>query len=231
MSLYQQGIFGWNLETFLGRARGMNWRLFVLCSPLCLSGLGRVVEYVSEVKIPLEKGDAVICWSNPGFSNLRCPITHKYGIYWKKKPLLQAHSYLLQGQSRRTSLLTEMRRTMIQRLNVTDQLLYTSSYAKITPFKPWTQWHAFSLIALLVLSWYGINYNALNTLKHSVDILISVNMLTRLLVILCDLLDIGLVISDPGVNRWLDVFLALPGINKIKCEWSVNWSRLWHTWK
>lgn len=33
------------------------------------------------------------------------------------------------------------------------------------------------------------------------DILISVNVLPRLLVILRDLLDIGLVISDPGVNR------------------------------
>lgn len=60
---------------------------------------------------------------------------------------------------------------------------------------------AFSLVALLVLSWYGINYNTFNTLKHSVDILISVDMLTRLLVILRDLLDIGLVISDTGVNR------------------------------
>ena len=57
------------------------------------------------------------------------------------------------------------------------------------------------LIALLVLSRYGVYNNTLNALKHSVDILVSVNVLPRLLIVLRDLLDIGLVISDPGVNR------------------------------
>ena len=66
---------------------------------------------------------------------------------------------------------------------------------KMSPLKP-NQCHALS-----VLSWYRIYNNTFNTLKHSVDILISVNVLPRLLVKLRDLLDIGLVISDAGVNR------------------------------
>ena len=108
-----------------------------------LSGLGRVVEYVSECKIHLALRETVM--PNPGFSILICPITHKHDIYWKKTFIAGTWLLITGVSQEERHCWLKMRRTMIQRLkyerSVTDQLLYTSSHAKLNYSV--TQWRLF----------------------------------------------------------------------------------------
>lgn len=54
---------------------------------------------------------------------------------------------------------------------------------------------------ILLLSWYWVYYYTLNTLKHGVYILISIDVLPSPLVVLSDFLNVGLVLGHPVVNR------------------------------
>lgn len=62
---------------------------------------------------------------------------------------------------------------------------------------------------ILLLSWYWVYYYTLNTLKHGVYILISIDVLPSPLVVLSDFLNVGLVLGHPVVNRCFYVFWAL----------------------
>ena len=100
---------------------------------ICLSGLGRVVEYVSEWKIHLALRETQ-WWPNPGSSILIFPITHKHDIYWKKTFIAGTWLLITGVSQEERHCWLKMRRTMIQRLKYerseTDQLLYTFSHAK-----------------------------------------------------------------------------------------------------